>query len=412
MFQLPAYPPRKVWISALAPLALFHGTAAGQDFSTRIGNSNPLGIGAFIPSESKLDMDLGLKGKFKGQFFYGVGAETTYSSNFFLTEDNEDDELTLQFAPWITYVSDPEGGAPISLTANYSPSFQAFLENSDLNSADQNANFTLTFTGSRTDVSLFGSYSQLSATDELTREFVDGALFTTGIRANRQIASRTSMNGGATFAITDYSTGDVEGAEMYTTYFGGLWEATQRLDVGSTIRYTMSESDNVTGTSAWALLLDLRYKAGERIWLSSSLGPQFTEDGESGSSIGLTGDLSARYLINERWTWTTSLRAVTVPSPDETDYVVNNTTLSTSLQRQLLRGSIGGGVDFRLSQYESVGDTVTSPDDEQNIRFFLTYGRPLFSERIGLNTRISYAVNDGEAEWSQVEASVGLNLAF
>lgn len=402
----------KLWISSLAPLSLLNEPAAAQIFTTRVGDANPLKIGAFIPSDPVLDMDLGIKGRFKGQFLYGIGGDVAYDSNFFLTEDHEEDEIILSLTPWITYISDPEGGAPVSFSVNYAPTVVAFLENSDLNSTDQTADFTLKFTGSRTDVSLFGSYAEISGTDELSEEFLNGKLYTTGIRANRQIASRTTMNAGCSYATSDYTSGDAEGAEMLTAYVGGLWQKSERLGLGTTLRYTMSESDNISSTAAWALLLELRYKAGERVWLSASLGPQYIESVDSGSSISLTGDLSARYVINERWTWMNSLQAVTVPSPNETDFVVTTTSFSTGLQRQLLRGSVGGGLDLRLSQYDAVGDTLTPPDDGQNVRLFLNYGRSIFSEKVDLNTRISYAVNDGERNWSQVEASIGISMAF
>lgn len=412
MFHLHHSSARKLWISTLAPLALFNCLASAQDFTTRVGNSNPLGIGSFVPTGSVLDTSLGIKGNFKGQFLYGIGANTVYNSNFFLSEDDEESEVTLQASPWITYLSDPEGGAPISLTANYAPTFQAFVENSDRNGVDHTADFTLKFTGSRSEISLFGSFAQASATDELTREFVNGSLFTGGFRAIRQIASRTSMNAGWSFAMSDYGTADIEGAQINSVYLGGLWAATERLGVGSTLRYSLAQSDTITDQGSWALLLDARYKASERIWLSASLGPQFTADSGSGSSIGLAGDAAARYLINERWTWKNSLLAVTVPSPSETEYVVNNITFSTGLQRALLRGTIEAGLDFRLSQYEEVGAATAAPDDEQNVRMFMNYGRPLFSERLGFNGRVSYALNEGEADWSRLEVSMGLDVAF
>ena len=412
MFHLHYSSPRKLWIFALAPLALFDGSASAQDFTTRVGNPNPLGIGSFVPTGSVLDTGLGIKGNFKGQFLYGVGANTVYNSNFFLSEDDEEGEVTLQASPWISYLSDPEGGAPISLTANYTPNFQAFVENSDLNGADHTADFTLRLMGSRSEISLFGSFAQASATDELTREFVNGSLFTGGFRASRQIASRTSMSAGWSFSMSDYGTANIEGAQIHTGYVGGLWAATERFGVGSTLRYSLSQSDTITDQGAWALLLDARYQASERIWLSASLGPQFTEDSGSGSSIGLAGDAAARYIINERWSWTNSLLAVTVPSPSEAEYVVNDITFSTGLQRALVRGSIGAGLEFRLSLYEEVGDATSAPDDEQNVRMFLNYGRPLFSERLGFNSRVSYAFNNGESDWTRLEVSMGLNVAF
>lgn len=412
MFLILKSPPRKTWIIALAAISLC-GFARAQNFTMQVADPNPLGLGNFVPGGE--DFDLGLEGKVKGDFDYGLGVTTTYNSNFFLSETDEESEVFASILPWLSYNSDPEGGAIATLTANYNPAMRVYLENSDLNGFDQTGDAVLRLRGSKTDISFFGRYSELSGTDRLTGDFVEGSIVTGGIRAYRQIASRTSLNAGWSAAMSDYGSSVNEGAEVYTTYFGGMWESSPRLSFGSSIRYTVSESDIAGTRDAWALLMEARYRVGERIWLSASVGPEYSTNSGAGvddSSLSLACSLSARYVINERWSWTSSINTATVPSPSETNYQVNEIAFSTALYRQLLRGAISAGLEFRLSDYQEVGAVTTPRDDEQYINTYLTYSRPLFSQRVFFDSTLRYGINDGLTDWSQFTLSAGLNVVF
>lgn len=405
--------PRKVWIAALAALACLCGPAIAQNFTMQVTNPDPLGLGSFIPSDKELD--LGMEGKFKGDFAYGISVDSQYHSNFFLTESDEEAEISTSFLPWIKYYSDPEGGAEISFTAGYQPVMRAYLENSELNGMDQAGDFTLRMQGGKTAIDVFGQYQSVSGTDRLTGDFVEGSVMTGGFRATRQMAPRTSLNASWTVAMSDYGDSTNEGATIYSTSLGGLWSATERLGVGSTIRYTVSESDNTGTRDAIALLLEARYKAGERIWLTASLGPEYSMNSGNGgeeSNIGLTGDVSARYMIDERWSWTASIRSAAVPSPNESNFIVNNVALTTSLQRQLLRGSVSGGFDLNLSGFEDVGTTTTNRGAEQNLSAVIAYGRSVFKDRVALNSSLRYTINEGQTDWSQFLLSLGAAVTF
>jgi hypothetical protein len=56
--------------------------------------------------------------------------------------------------------------------------------------------------------------------------------------------------------------------------------------------------------------------------------------------------------------------------------------------------------------------TTTTPDNQENLSFFLGYGRNLFSERLSFNSQIRYSVNSGQTDWSQFVLSLGLNYTF
>lgn len=415
MFQFPSISPRKVWIPALASLVLWCDTATGQNFSMLMANPNPLGLGNFVPSAKDLAAEL--NGNIKGAFAYGLGVQSIYNSNYFQTQENEQSEITTNFTPWLSYVSDPEGGAKVVFTANYSPVFQTYLENPDLNTWNQNGNVTLTFQGAKTNISLFGSYSDFSGIDLLTGTYTTGMTLTGGIRANRQIAPRTSLNASWTASTSNYSSGGNTGAQNYTASLGAYWQATQKLSFGPAIQNTLSKSDNTGTTDSWALLIQARYRVGERIWLSAAVGPQYsmtTWHGIDTNSLGITGNLDARYVINERWAWTSSISYTMAPSASQTNYLVNNLAITTALNRQLLRGSLSGGVAFNDGMYQNVGGNTNTPtpDNQENLSFFLAYGRNLFSERLAFNSQIRYSINSGQTDWTQFELSLGLNYTF
>jgi hypothetical protein len=71
-------------------------------------------------------------------------------------------------------------------------------------------------------------------------------------------------------------------------------------------------------------------------------------------------------------------------------------------------------MDF--SNYQSVGDTVSqaSQESQQNIGFSLNYSRPLplSHDRVGFTSSLTYTVNYGDIEYSQIMLNAGLSMTF
>ncbi len=406
---------RRGWNPALAATAIVCGIASAQDFALRVADPDPLGLGRFVPTTAELLQTTGgIESGIKGAFALQASLDTVYNSNFFLTSSNAEDEISLLFRPSLTYTSDPEGGALYSFSARYEPTFRAFLDNSDLNDIDHSGDMLFTMRGSRSEVSLFANYQEITGTDRFTGAFNSGWVIATGVRASREIASRTSINGGFSYSMSDYSSGGLEGSTVYSGYIGGFWQATGRTAVGATLRYTQSESDNSGTRDAWALLAEARYRAGERIWLSATLGPEFSQDSDSGdNSVNLSADLQCRYVINERWSWINSLRTATVPSPSSTGYVVNNYGFRSQLEHRLIRGTVRGGVEFNYTEYDDVGNVGgVIRENEENYSLFLAYGRGFFNERLSFDTSVRYSLNDGGTDWHQWLVSAGVSMPF
>jgi hypothetical protein len=417
MFTSPDRNAPNAWITALALLTVQCGPAFAQNFTMQVTNPNPLGLGNFVPGfPGGPELNAPLGGEIKGAFSYGVGASILYDSNVYLEEDNERSDLSGSITPSVSYTSDPEGGAPVSFSANYAPSINGYLDNPELGGVNHSGNFALLLNGSKTDVSLFGSLVQSSAPDRLSGGFVEnGTVMTGGLQASREIGPRTTLNTAWTASMSDYGSdsgsGQYEGSTIYSASVGGDWKATELLSFGPSVRYTNTQSDNSETRDAWALLFTANYQASERIWLSASIGPEFSETGED-SSVDVTGNLAATYVINERWTWRNQISSGTVPAPDQANYMIQDVTLSTILSRQFTRCAVSGGLNFSFSGYDDVGNVTSNRDNEQTVGAFLSYSRTLFTERLGFNSMIGYSVNDGETDWEQFTASTGLNLSF
>jgi hypothetical protein len=393
------------------------GPSFGGNFASRLADSipvvgftvNPLSENELIPLP---DQEQGQG--FKGAFLYGVGLSTTYDSNFFLTENNPDNELITSLSGAITYFSDPEGGAPVSIVADYIPVIQMYLENSENNGIDNSGSVKMTLTGGKTVASAFVNVSQTSGTDPVIGEFVSETLFTAGVDGSYQVAPRTSLSSGISVATTDFGTSSLEGSNVYTTYVSGSWAATEYFSFGPQIQYNKATSDNSGTRDAWQFLMQAQYQVGSRIQMSGSLGLDYATDSrdDGSASAGLTGNLRASYMINERLSWSGSVLYVTVPSPDEVDYVINNLTVATSLTRKLLRASVDLGLALNVASYEAVGPAAAPLDDDTNANLFVTYSRNLFLDRVSFASTAFYSVNEGQSSWNQLQLSLALNAQF
>ncbi len=390
-----------IWTAVMAPSRL-----QAAEISTRIADPTPWSTGGgmleqMVPTELKI----------KGGMNLGLQVGTIYDSNFFLDESNGESETSFYASPLIEYITDPEGGAPCSFKASYGPAFRAYHENSEYNDVDHVGEVVWTVRGSRTELTLFGRYNELSGTDRLSGEFVNGSLFNGGLRLERRMASRTLGFLGASTAISDYSQNDLEGSEVDSIFLGGLWEATSRTALGSSVRYSRISGDGVPDIDAWALLFEARHIVSDRINLAASVGPEYARDGEA-DRLGVTGFLRATYNFSERWAWINSIRHALVPTSSSSNQLVDDLVVSTTLQRSLERGSIGGGVEYRYSEFVNVGPNADLRSDEQNAAFVLTWSRPFFSDRVTLDTSARYAFNSGRSDWEQFLFALALKSSF
>ena len=387
-------------------------SAYAQSFAARFANANSLDLDTVSPINYLLDNNFGEV--IKAGLIYGLEINSVYNTNFFLSADHPERELSTNFSPWISYVTDPEGEANISVTANYHPVIQTYLENSGLDSIDQSGDITMHIEGSRTIILSYLSYGESSGTDPIIGEFVNESLFTAGIQGIYQIGSRTAISTSLSIVKSNYSNNSIVGSNVYTTYVGGYWSVTEQLSIGPAINYILTESNNTGEHETCDFSVQTQYMLGERIQMVGSIGIQYKKNpSDTGANaLGITGHFKANYLINEMLKWVSSVQYITVPSPTELDYNINNLMISTALDYIFYRARFGLGIDLNIASYEKVGVTNINLSDKNNFGTFIYYKRNFFVERVNFESKLRYSVNDGQSNWSQLLISAGFKVQF
>ncbi|MEK7954392.1 hypothetical protein [Luteolibacter soli] len=380
--------------------------ASAEDLSLRVAEGNRALTEAFFPSP--LDANL------KGGFDYGVSANLTYDSNFFLSQDYTKSELYTDVSPWITYRTDPEGGAEFSMEAHYSPSFVAYFNNEDLDAINQSGGASFTYAATRTTFTAYFDYAEVSMADRLVGGFIEGSILSYGISGSYQLAPRTAILAGWSASQSDYSSGARSGADVYTTEVAGLWDATERLRIGPSVTYTSTESDTTGERDAVAVLVKTRYKWGERILLDAAGGLEYAKNSRSndGWELGFTGRFSADYELSDLWSFRAGVRYSTVPSPNNLNYVVNDLSFNAAIIRNFQRSSLELGMGLSFSDYQAVGVVVGTREDDEFMNAYLAYKRQLYSDRVKFEAALRCASNQGQKDWDQWQLTTGINIDF
>lgn len=392
------------------------GGLSAQNFIARSATLNPFGVNGPLPFGQMSDFggDKGLK----GGLAFGIGVSSTYDSNVLLSKNDPESDFSLSLSPTLSYTTDPEGSARIAISATYAPSGNASISNSEYNSIDQSGRVSMIISGSRTTISAFAGISQDSGVDSLavSQGFLTGTSVSLGIQASYQLAPRTSVSAGWSSSLTDFGNSSAVGFSNYSLNAGGSWAATERLSFGPGLSYSTSNSDNTqTGNiDTWGLSIIGSYKVSEKIQIAGSFGAQYssyTQENMSGN-FSPTVSLNANCQIDDLWSWNGSIQPGIIPSPTQASYSINTWSITSALNRSLLIGSLGMGVNMMFSSYENIGSVTAAQGGEDDMSVFVSYGRPFFSDRIGFNSSIRYTQSFGQSEWSKVQVSAGFNLAF
>ncbi|MGB6223293.1 hypothetical protein [Haloferula sp.] len=407
MFESPLFDRSAGLFCGLGLLALTVPASLGEGLSLRVADTEVPGLdnyfgGEFLP-------------EFKGGIYSGASASVIYDSNLFLDSFNEKAEIYMELEPWLAYRSDPDGGATCSLELLYSPIGKVFWDEPHLDSFDQAGSGSFRFRGGKTDILAYISYAEVSGADRLAGGYVEGSIFSYGMKGSYQMAPKTQLVGSWRYAKSDYQTIGSAGTESYLGDFGFNWTTGRRLSLGAVIQYSMLESISTGDREAWGLVGTAHYGVTDRIDVEAALGIEFANNSGvgGGNDTGALGKLKFRYSLNERWIWNGLVSYRTVPSPSNAGYLVDDLLFSTSLKRILHVGEIDAGVACSISQYKSVGTAAAlASDDEKNLYLFLGYQRPFFSERISFSSMISYTTNSGLRDWDQLQLSVGLSSEF
>lgn len=385
-----------------------------QDFTRSFANADRYFDTGVVPLDVVNLLDPTFGGVLKGGVSTGASTNVSYDTNVDQAPSGfEEDSLLMSLGGSIAYTTDPEGGAAYRINAYYSPSYVWYFDDSSLGGFNQSGGLDFSWSGARTTISAFISFSQYTGADRFTSGYSEGIAASFGMRGTYQVAPRTRVYASVTAGGTNYSTTGLEGAEDYTFTLGANWAATERFRIGPSVRYSVTTSDNTGERNAPAFLINASYVATERINLSASLGIESVENSrDSGSSeISPTGSLRATYKADPRWSYFADISYANIPSPTATNTLINDLSFAGGVSRALDYGSISASVSYSSSEDESVGPLGVSASNENYITTSLNYGRPIF-QRASFYAGVSYSYSDGSPSWDRLLVTTGLGMSF
>lgn len=387
--------------------------ATAQNLSLGVTEADRILRNGILPENLDLIFDPTMDGAIKGSVGYAASASASYDSNTSLSSTNEQDDVILSLSPSVGYTSDPEGAARYVFNAYYSPSYKAYLEDSGKGGLNQSGGVSLSTSGARTSISAFFNRSQSSGADRITGGYSETVVHSGGISASYKLAPRTSIQASATAASSDYSTGET-GSEIYSTKAGLSWDASELLALGSSFRYKRSESTTSGVRTAMGISFDASYLVTDRIDFFSSIGIESVENSRSsdGSEPSVFGEMGLSYALNEIWSSQASINLVSLPSATSSNYVINDLSFQAGISRSLLQGSLKLSAAYSIPDFQEVGPTVASNNAGDVLEVMLSYGRPIFSERIGFATAVSYSCSDWGDDWSRWLFTTGISIQF
>ena len=382
------------------------GGVSGQDFLTAGGSgARPEFLGEAFDILAGTD-----------NWAYGITVEQTYDSNANFSEDNAEERSTLNFLPFVSFRSDPGGGAPFRLGVDYRP--KAVVEWTDLaqNNLLQRVEAFFSSKGARGDLRVYGTLREVSSGDRLAEDFVEGRVQRLGVDLSYQVASRTRALLSTQYAQTIFDEGNKSDITTFDIGTGFDWETPSGWRFGPFVRYSTQDVENNASREAYGLLMNAQYERADGLSLRARGGVEHESfDGGNNSdesSVALTGSLEVKGRFGKTWNWIGEARILTVPSVSDTSVYFTDYQLKFLATKQLITGSFGLGFDLSYTDVETVSDTTTQRDSFTRFELLGKYERPIFKERAFFKAETTYGISRGGSEWDRWTALLSVGTQF
>ena len=266
---------------------------------------------------------------------YGVSVDTTYDSNFRLSEDDGDSRFFTDLKPSIMFESDPEKAKLVSVTLHYEPILRADWSNSSRNELLNVAKIVAENRGARGSILVFGEYRDFSSPDSLAVDFIEGRLQNYGLEFGYLVGSRTRLLFDLQYTNLSVDGGSAQDSDTWVVSTGFDWESSSGWSFGPLFRYLNQDTDQAGKRKSYALLLSAAQTTRDDFRARARFGLErdtFEEGGDD--RTGLTGAIELGGNLGEDWTWDSlfEVRNISTGVPNETFIDLYRFSLSANRQ--------------------------------------------------------------------------------
>lgn len=343
---------------------------------------------------------------------YSFEVSQQYDSNPSLSENGGDERYFLDFSPTISYLTDPEGGAPNRLGVTYRPRLRLDWSDSDRSEVLHDTNAYFRSVGARGDLLIFGSLVEVSDAERLVGDFVEGRTQSVGANLSYQVATRSRLLFRTQLAQAVFDSATVDDLTTFDIGFGFDWQNENEWRLGPFLRYVNTESDTVGTREALVLLLAAEKETAKGFSFQALGGLDFSTFEQSGeSALNLTGSLLARGTFGGKWSWEADIGIVTSPSVAAENAFFTDYRGGVVASRRLAVGDLSIGGEFSFTSFETLGSLGASGDNSVS-RLFTSYRRPVFVDAGYLDLGVGYAISRGQQDWERLTVNLSLGTQF
>jgi hypothetical protein len=229
------------------------------------------------------------------ELFLTATTGVRFEDNVLLTENNQLDDVALEFTPGIELVFGK--GSLYSGSFAVQEKFTEYLDNDSLSSNLSAYIFNSTYAGSKLKGSFGASFREI---EQNNRNIANAATLTrrdvsnVSVKGELAITEKSKVGAAVTYGDTNYRTAGFNDTASYSVPVNYYFAITPKVDLSAGVRYRETE---ITGASDYT---DIYYNVGARGDFTSKLTGSFTvglterdpEVGADRSMLGLDFDLS------------------------------------------------------------------------------------------------------------------------
>ncbi len=234
-------------------------------------------------------------------FSFGLSLSEIYSSNLLLSSNNPQSSFRTQFGPSATYRSSVAAEIPFTLLASYSPSYNFYHGDSELNEISHSFDTKIAYNGAKTILSLDANYNEGQTANRITQTLSNTSTGRLTSDLRYILSPKTSLNSNLSFSTSDLGTAESSSSDTLSFMLGASWQITPLTRIGPSIRYATSQSGFGVDRDSISYLGTFDYEFSGKTDFHSTLGIEQVSSSNFGDQTNPTGTLSLNYRPTESW---------------------------------------------------------------------------------------------------------------
>jgi hypothetical protein len=299
----------------------------------------------------------------------------------------------------------------------YTGAYNNYLDQTDLNSYNQNAGASVNYEGGPLTAELNVGVDYGSGANR----YFDGAVVNQitcnyGLLGRYRISPKTSLAANISQNLTSTSGGSSSNTESFTTGISALWRYSPLTEFGPGISYSVNSGSNQQSLTSIAPTLTVNYKLSSKVSLNSLVGLEFSEyeDGQTADPT-MSANIGLNYRASALWGMNLSFFRNVRADPGIAGQFQEITSLRLGYTRKIRRAQLNLGASIENNVSQGPDSATTLRPDSTYLNFDSSVSMPIFSNSCNANLFFGYSDQEGGSalqSWDSFRIGLSLSRSF